>query len=363
MAGLALPALRAQPAMLKIGQSIAMSGPLADLGLAMHQGAKACFDALNAKGGVNGQAIELQARDDAYDVAKAVSNVKAFLADDSVFCLFNCMGTPMVAASLPLANEAGVPYFAPFTGALLARPKDVRNVFNIRASYPEEAEELVKHLVTIGLRKIAVVQQNNAFGKEIFDGAEKALGERSLSSVVSAKVENDASDVQAAIDTIAKAAPEAVIIGLAGKPAMEFIKGMRRVRRGLPLYTTSVMGAASSVKALGEDAVGLTVSQVVPLPGNTVKPVVRDFQRDWKASGTSLEPSHLALEGYINARVFAEALRKSGRSPARSAFLDAAWGLRGVDMGGFRIDARGPGTNASRFIELTMISRGGQFIR
>lgn len=80
-------------------------------------------------------------------------------------------------------------------------------------------------------------------------------------------------------------------------------------------------------------------------------PIVRAHQHDWNASGTRLEPSDAALEGYINARVIVEALRRSGRPPNRSAFLDAAWNLRNIGLGDFRIYARGPGTSARRFVE------------
>lgn len=363
-AGLAAPALLAQPsARLRIAQSTALTGPLGELGMAAHQGAKACFDAINARGGIHGARIELQVKDDAYDVKRALANVQSFVDDPDVFSLFNCIGTPMVAASLPLLRSSGIPYFAPFTGALLARPKDMRNVINVRASYPEETERLVQHLTTIGVRKIAVAYQNNAFGKEVFTAAENALARHQLTPLASATIENDGSDAAAAAQKLAAAGPEAVLIGLAGKPTIDFIKSMRALRRGLPLYALSVMGSRATLNALGDDALGVTVSQVVPLPTNPVVPVVRDYLEAWKASGTSIEPSHLALEGYINARVFAEALRRAGRNPSRQGFIDAVWNLKRFDLGGYLIHFTEPGSNASRFVELTMISRGGRFIR
>ena len=138
---------------------------------------------------------------------------------------------------------------------------------------------------------------------------------------------------------------------------------MRALRRGLPLYALSVMGSRATLNALGDDADGVTVSQVVPLPTNPVVPVVRDYLEAWKASGTAIEPSHLALEGYVNARVFTEALRRAGRNPSRQAFIDSVWNLKRHDLGGYLIHFTEPGTNASRFVELTMISRGGRFIR
>jgi branched-chain amino acid transport system substrate-binding protein len=123
-----------------------------------------------------------------------------------------------------------------------------------------------------------------------------------------------------------------------------------------------VMGAAATLRALGDDATGIAVTQVVPSPASTVVPVVREFHQAWKTAGVELEPSHLALEGYINARVFCEVLRRAGKAPTRQGFIDTAWGLR-HDLGGFDVHFSAPGRNASRFVELTMVGRGGRFIR
>jgi ABC-type branched-subunit amino acid transport system substrate-binding protein len=357
-----LPVLAQDTTPLKICQSIALTGPLGDLGQAMHQGARACFAAVNAGGGVNGRKVDLVVQDDGYDVKRAVANVDAFMADKASFALFNCMGTPMIEAMLPKVIDSGIPFFAPFSGALLARPK-VRNVMNIRASYPDEAEQLVQHLATIGIKRIAIAYQNNAFGKEVYEGARLALDKHKISGATAVTVENNGSDAATAAATLAAANPEAVLVGLAGKPTIDFVKAIRQQRRGLPLYALSIMGSAATLKALGDDATGIAVSQVVPSPGNSVVPVVREFQQAWKAAGVTLEPSHLALEGYINARVFIEALRRAGRNPTRASFIDATWNLKRHDLGGFEASFSEPGKNASRFVELTMVGRDGRFIR
>lgn len=358
------PSLQAQDsAPLKIGQSIALSGPLGELGQAMHQGAKACFTAVNAKGSVGGRPIELVALDDGYDVKRALANVKSLIEDRSTFALFNCMGTPMIEAMLPQVIESGIPFFAPFTGALLARPKDVRNIFNIRASYADEAEQLVQHLATIGIKRIAIAYQNNSFGKEVFEATQRSMARHQLTAVATVTVENNASDAGAASAKLVAANPEAVLLGLAGKPTIDFVKATRALRKGLPLYALSIMGSAATIKALGDDATGIAVSQVVPLPGNTIVPMVREFQQAWKAAGVTLEPSHLALEGYINARVFTEALRRTGRNPSRSSFIDSTWALKRYDLGGFEVSFSDSAKGASRFVELTMVGRDGRFIR
>lgn len=355
--------VHAQDSVLKICQSTALTGPLGDLGSAMHQGAKAAFAAANARGGVLGRKIELVTLDDGYDIPRALTNVDKFLADPDCFALFNCMGTPMVGAMMPKVLESGLPFFAPFTGAQLSRIAGARNVFNIRASYADEADKAVQHLATIGIRRIAVVYQNNAFGKEVFDSARQAIAEAKLPAALNATVENDSSDAASAAAKLAEGNPEAVLIGLAGKPALEFVKAFRPLRKGVTLYALSVLGTSANIKALGPDAIGMAVSQVVPLPTNTIVPVVREFQQALKTLGAATEASHLALEGYINARVFIEALQRAGRNPTRAAFIDATWSIKKWDLGGFEINASTPEHNASRFVELTLVTRDGRFMR
>ena len=283
---LGLGSARAQEGTIRIAQSTALTGPLGDLGSAMHQGAKAAFAGINARGGIHGKTIELVTQDDTYDVPKALANVEQFLADPATFALFNCMGTPMIDAMLPKVIESGIPFFAPFTGAQLSRTK-ARSVFNIRASYADEAEKLVQHLSTIGIQRIGIVYQNNAFGKEIFTAAKQSMDRLKLPEALTVTVENNASDAGAAATKLASGNLEAIVIGLAGKPTLEFVKAFRAIKRGVTLYALSVMGTPATVKALGADATGMAISQVVPLPSNVVMPVVREFQAAWKASGAT----------------------------------------------------------------------------
>lgn len=360
---LGLPLAQAQEGPIKICQSTALTGPLGDLGTAMHQGAQAAFAVANARGGVNGRKIELQTLDDAYEVPRSLANIEKFLADPGCFALFNCMGTPMVEAMLPKVLESGVPFFAPFTGGQISRVVGARSVFNIRASYADEAEKAVRHLATLGITRIGVVRQNNAFGQEVLTGAQQAMAAAKLPAPTAVTVENDASDAAKAASALAVAGPDAVLVGLAGKPALEFVKSFRSLRRGVTLYGLSVLGTAANIKALGDAGTGMALTQVVPLPSSLVVPVVRDFQQAWKTLTSPPEASHLALEGYINACVFLEALQRAGRNPTRAAFIDATWSLRRFDLGGYAVVAAAPEKSASKFVELTMVGQGGNFIR
>lgn len=123
------------------------------------------------------------------------------------------------------------------------------------------------------------------------------------------------------------------------------------------------MRFAATLKALGDDTVGIAVSQVVPFPTNPNLPLVREFLVVWKASGAQLEPFHLALEGYINAKVFAAALHRVWHRANRADFIESAWNLKNYDMDGVHVSFAIPGESASRFVGLTVVTSSGRFIR
>jgi len=142
-----------------LGQSAALSGPAAALGTQFRLGAMLYFDKLNAKGGVNGRTIELQSLDDGYEPDRCAENTKK-LIDGGAFALFGYIGTPTSLAALPLATQARVPFFAPFTGAEALRTPFNRYAFHVRGSYFDETGEIVKQSTAIGIKRIGVFHQN-----------------------------------------------------------------------------------------------------------------------------------------------------------------------------------------------------------
>lgn len=345
-----------------VGQSIALSGPLGDLGQEVHRGNVAGIAQINARGGVHGRTIGLMTRDDAYDTAKTLENVKTLIDGEGVFCLFNTFGTPNNEALIPVARAAEVPVVAPYTGAPSIRSRQTAGVFNVRASYADEVDKLVEHLNTIGVKRIAVAYQNNAFGKEVLSAVVDSLKKRNLAPLVSASVENNASDAAAAAGRLIDAGPEVLLLGLAGKPTIETIRSVNLKRRGYPMYALSVLATPSNLKALGADGTGLAITQVVPHPHSTSLALVRDYQAAMRASGFE-DFSHQSLEGYVNARVLAEGLRRTGKNPTRSSFESTMDSLRRFDLGGMEISFGQGSLSGSRLVELTMVNAQGRLIR
>src|SRR5438046_8678161 len=130
------------------GQSAALEGSAAALGLGMREGILAAFNEVNAAGGVKGRRLELVSRNDGYEPDKAIENTNQLLKVDQVFALIGEVGTPTSKAAPPIATAAGVPFIGPFTGAAFLRDPTLASVISVRAAYDQETAPRVARLTT-----------------------------------------------------------------------------------------------------------------------------------------------------------------------------------------------------------------------
>lgn len=344
-----------------LGQSAPFSGPAAQLGAQFHLGAQLYFAALNAKGGVNGRRIELQRLDDGYEPERCAANTRQFLKDD-VFALFGYIGTPTSLAALPLATEAKVPFFAPFTGAQALREPFNRYAIHVRASYFDETAAIVRQITAVGIKRIAVFYQNDAYGKAGLEGVERALKTQNLTPVVSGTVERNTTDVAGALKDILAAKPEAIVQIGAYKACATFVRLARRQGFGGNFYNVSFVGTQALLEELGAEARGVSVSQVMPFPYAPVNAISGEYLAAVRAN-QGHTPNYSAMEGFVAAKVFAEGVRRAGRALTREGFITAIESMRDVDLGGFPLDF-GPGKHTgSRFVELTLLTEDGRVRR
>lgn len=357
-AALALPAL-AQPARIVLGQSAAFSGPAEQLGIQMNKGARIYFDALNAAGGINGRSIELRGLDDGYEPERCKANTDKLIKDD-VFALFGYVGTPTCLAAMPLVEAAKIPFFGPFTGAEALREPMRRTVFHVRASYYDETALIVKQLTSLGLRKIAVFHQNDAYGQAGLEGVKLALKPQGLTPVAVGTVERNAVNVTQAVKDIVAAGPTAVVQIGAYKACAAFIREARKAGYGGTFFNVSFVGTEALADALGKDAAGVMISQVMPSPFSTTVPISREYLDATRKAGPDARPSYSSMEGYVAARVFAEGLRRAGRAPTREALITALESIQNFDVGGFHVDFSARNHAASRRVELSMLTQDGK---
>jgi ABC-type branched-subunit amino acid transport system substrate-binding protein len=345
-----------------VGQFAALSGPASQLGLRMQAGIKAYFTAVNAAGGINGRSLKLVSRDDGYEPTKAAEAVKALIREDKVFALIGSVGTPTGLAAAPILSEEKVPLVGMFTGAQALREPFNRQIFHVRASYFDETERIVQHLTTLGVKKIAVFYQNDAYGKAGLEGVERALAKRQLKPAATATVERNTIDVAKALDSIIAAQPEAVVQIGAYKAVAAFIKQARAKGYGGQFFNVSFVGSKALADELGDVGQGVVISQVVPFPYTPASAIVREYQQHMLAAGDK-EFDFSSMEGYLTARVFAEGLRKAGRTPTRDSLIAGLESIRDLDMGGFTISFSPKNHQGSTYTDLTIVGRSGRFMR
>jgi len=344
-----------------IGQFAAISGPAAQLGQRMQLGMQAYIQAVNAQGGVNGRTIKLKTRDDGYEPDKAAAAVKALIQEDKVFALAGSVGTPTGLAALPILTDAQVPLVGMVTGAQALREPFNRQIFHVRASYFDETERIVQHLTTLGIKKIAVFYQNDAYGKAGLDGVLRALGKRKLKPVATATVERNSIDVTQSLETILKSEPEAVVQISAYKSSASFIKLARSKGYGGQFFNVSFVGSKALADELGDAGLGIVISQVVPFPYIASSLVVRDYQQRMKDLGQK-EFDFSSMEGYLTARVLVEGLRRAGRTLTRESLINALESMHDVNLGGFTVNYSAKDHQGSSFTDLSIIGRGGKFM-
>ncbi len=356
---LGLPAVRAQEGRLVLGQSAPFTGPAAQLGIQYHSGARLYFDQLNAQGGIGGRSIVIRTLDDGYEPERCAENTRKLLSED-VFALFAYVGTPTSLAALPLATRAQVPFIAPFTGAMALREPLQKNVFHLRASYNDETALIVKQLTHLGLKKIAVFHQNDAYGQAGLDGVRLALSAQNLKPVATATVERNSVDVAKAVATLAAAAPDAVVQVSAYKSCAAFVRAARKAGYGGLFYNVSFVGTQALAEELGKEAEGVVVSQVVPSPYNAANGITREFVAAAKKAG-NVQVNYSSMEGYLAARLFAEGLKRASK-PTREGLVAGLESLGETAFGGFQVSLSPTRHVASRFVELSMLKGDGRVL-
>jgi ABC-type branched-subunit amino acid transport system substrate-binding protein len=350
----------AQARTLRIGATLASSGPEKLNGSGLSQGASAYFHALNRAGGIHGAKLELLAVDDAFNPDQARKNAQAFEADASVLALLHPLGTRQTAAVMDAVKDMAI--VGPNTCTVALRKKAAANTFWVRASYEHEMDRLVHSAATLGVTHIGLVHPKDPLGAGLLAAFQAACERHQLKPTVIATTPSTTSpEVEPAAQEIAKAAPQVVIMGLGAGTAPLFVRAVRQAGCTATLYGLSIAMNAQNIRDLGDLARGLGFTIVVPSPFATKNDIVRRYQADMQASGSN-DFSLPSLEGYINARVLAEGLRRAGPSPTRAGVVAALEQSDALDLGGLRIGYGRGQREGGHHVDLAVIGSGGRFV-
>lgn len=316
-----------------IGSCSALEGASRSLGMSTVTGAKAYFELINEQGGVNGRKLKLVTYDDSYDPAKTRACFD-HLTEDKVFALGFFVGTPTAVKYLPMAEEAKIPLVGLFTGAQTLYTPFRHWVVNVRASYLDEVKEQVNGLFNIlNYRNIGIIYPDDAFGGTVLSSLQEALKEHNSAPTAAASYKRQTGDVGAAIDTVSAAKPQAVVV--VGPPnTVAPILKQSHAKGWNPIFlTVSFVGTDELITEAGPDAEGVVVTQVVPPYYLTDLKGVALYRRSLRNYFPSEQPSFVSLEGFIDAMVMVEGLKRAGKNLTREGLIHGIESIRDLDLG------------------------------
>jgi ABC-type branched-subunit amino acid transport system substrate-binding protein len=343
---------------LVIGQSAPLSGPNAEIGKDIRNGAQAYFNKVNAAGGVNGNTIKLVTLDDKNDPKVAAENTKQLVGEHNVLALFGYASSTLSLPSMPQVKESRVPFFAPFTGAEAIR-KQNDYVFTIRANYGDELEKILTFWTNFGVTKALVLHYDDQIGKENYQTVATYL-QRFGKQPVSLAIKRNADVPDSAIKMIISSDPQVIVVTTLYGPAATVVKRLKAEGKGYMVSSLSFVGASQFAKAAGADAAGVSVAQVVPLPKNNTVPIVRECKDAWQKAGMKEEMTTTSLEACIAAKVLVEGIRKAGKDSTREALKKGLEELGHYDAGGIEIAFSPASHYGGKFVDLAVISANGE---
>lgn len=351
---------------LVIGQVAPLSGVLASTGHQMVVGGQIYFDAINAQGGIHGAKIRHVVVDDGYKVAETVRLTRDMLAQPAVVALFGFAGTANVTQLLAegVLEAGGAALVAPYTGGESLRNPFNPWIFHVRAGYADEAEHMVQQVTTLGMNRIAVMYQDDGFGKAGLQGVMNALEKRGLKLAVAAGYERNTDKVEEAVKLIKASDAQAIIMISVNKSTAAFVKLYRDSGGRAQLYNISVVDPAELVKLAGlKNAHGLGISQVVPYPYGANMAVVREYQTLLKKYAPKELVNYTSFEEFLGAKVLVEALRRAGPNPTRAKVIKSLESMDKFDTGGVTVNYSPVNRLGSRYVEVTVIGSTGKLLK
>jgi ABC-type branched-subunit amino acid transport system substrate-binding protein len=316
-----------------IGSCSALEGPSHFLGSETVTGARAYIDMINDAGGVDGRKLKLISYDDSYDPAKT-EGCSNRLMEQKVFALGFFVGTPTAVKYLPMAESNKIPLVGLFTGAQTLYVPLRHWIVNVRASYFDETREQMDGLwTTLGYKKIGVIYPDDPFGATVLEGVKTALKAHGAEPVATASYQRQTAQVGGAIDTVRAANPDAVVLVGPANTVAPILK-QSHAKGWKPLFlTVSFVGTDDLIQEAGPDAEGIVVTQVVPPYYLTEYKTVALYRRTLSKYYPSAQPNFVSLEGFVDAMVLVEGLKRAGKELTRDGLIRGIESIHDLDVG------------------------------
>jgi ABC-type branched-subunit amino acid transport system substrate-binding protein len=332
-----LPGQEATPGItsnsIRLGSCSALAGPASFLGLRTQIGALAYFHIVNSEGGVYGRKIDVQTSDDGYDPDKATACFNHLMKQGN-FALGFFVGTPTAARYVPMAETEKIPVVGLFTGAQLLYEPLKHYIINVRASYFDETRDQVDNLWQArGIHKIGVIYQDDAFGAAVLEGVQNALARHQAKPVALGSFPRNTVEVEQGLKTVRAANPEAVVLVGPYAPVAAILKKAQAAGWKPLFLTVSFVGTEALIRMAGNDAEGVIITQVVPPYDRVDLPTIRLYRDALEKYMGGAPPSFVSLEGFVDAMIVTEGLRRAGKDLTRERFISGMESIHDQDVG------------------------------
>lgn len=349
----------AQAGEVKIGFVNCVTGPLSD---AVHDIASVTtgyLDMINAQGGINGNKLTLLVRDDHCDPVKTAGLAEELIEKEHVLALVNSAGTPTTMAVIKsrVLNRNRVPLVGVFSGAEAIRGPGSEEIFHTRPAYGEEIRKIARLASTLGLQRVAVLYQDDAFGQSIMQNIDASAKDFKLAVTARLAYKPGTKDFAPQTKQVEVAKPQAIFLMGAPDSAYQFMKAYNAPVGSAQIYALSFVAPKLLAATAGEAKVrGIGITQVVPNPNSATIPLVKDFQTFLNSEyGKGIVSSPVLLETYLNIRLLTEAIKTAGASPTGDKVMQSLASMQEQRIGGFRIDFANGKRNGSNYLDIAVV--------
>jgi branched-chain amino acid transport system substrate-binding protein len=319
---------------IKIGSSVPLSGEAAIAGN-VARGIDAYFKYVNSKGGVFGRKLKFIYLDDGYDPGRAVNNTIRLVQQEQVFAMFSSLGTSNNLAVRKLLNDAKVPQLYVSSGATTFGRDYKKYPWTIGyiPPYSEEGavygQYVAKH---IKKPKIAVLYQDDDYGRDLYAGLRRGLGKKTSSIVAKVAYDPTSADVQPQVTQLKASKANVFMIFAFGKFSLQAFNAVSRLGWKPQIFVNDVSSASSLMSIVPQNAANGSISIVFgkdpAAPAWRKDKGIRLFQSILKQYGTDIGNRDLQdgyyTAGMATAYTLVDTLKKAGKNLTRDGVMRAA---------------------------------------
>lgn len=293
---------------IKIGVQFGITGDDAAFDAVYQNAAKLAFAGI-PKSGINGHPVTVQYSDDASDPATAVTVARKYITQEKVSVLYGPAFTPTALSTMQVAKATKVPFYTP--GSINPKLTTPFNKYTFAPAFSSNdvADGIAKLVDSMGVKKVGMLQESDAYGDAALSGARASLAKYNLKVDATAKIAANATDATSQILSLKNAGVGVILLGVTAPPMAAAINAEIHHGAYLPLITFA--GSNGSLDQLAKSDPKLKYYALTPLACMVGASCTSDFTKAWKAAYPGNTPIVWTVQAYAAAKAFIAGLQNA----------------------------------------------------